>query len=79
MRQTQQLWMLPLLPIGSYSRSTKASPISNATRFTNMPGSSYFDPTPRDEAPSCERLHKVLEMDLTGRLTVVGPSRIRFR
>ena len=26
-----------------------------------------------------ERLHKVLEMDLTGRLTVVGPSRIRFR
>ena len=26
-----------------------------------------------------ERLHKVLEMDLAGRLTVVGPSRIRFR
>ena len=26
-----------------------------------------------------ERLHKVLEMDLTDRLTVVGPSRIRFR
>ena len=26
-----------------------------------------------------ERLHEVLEMDLTGRLTVVGPSRIRFR
>ena len=26
-----------------------------------------------------ERLNKVLEMDLTGRLTVVGPSRIRFR
>jgi predicted nuclease of predicted toxin-antitoxin system len=26
-----------------------------------------------------ERLHKVLEMGLTGRLTVVGPSRIRFR
>ena len=25
------------------------------------------------------RLSKVLEMDLTGRLTVVGPSRIRFR
>jgi hypothetical protein len=27
----------------------------------------------------CERLHKVLDMDLPGRLTVVGPSRIRFR
>ena len=26
-----------------------------------------------------ERLRNVLEMDLTGRLTVVGPSRIRFR
>jgi predicted nuclease of predicted toxin-antitoxin system len=26
-----------------------------------------------------ERLHKVLEMDLANRLTVVGPSRIRFR
>jgi len=26
-----------------------------------------------------ERLHKVLEMELAGRLTVVGPSRIRFR
>ena len=26
-----------------------------------------------------ERLNKLLEMDLTGRLTVVGPSRIRFR
>ena len=26
-----------------------------------------------------ERLHKVLEMDLTDRLTVVGPSSIRFR
>jgi predicted nuclease of predicted toxin-antitoxin system len=26
-----------------------------------------------------QRLRKVLEMDLTGRLTVVGPSRIRFR
>lgn len=26
-----------------------------------------------------ERLHKVIEMDLSGRLTVVGPSRIRFR
>ena len=26
-----------------------------------------------------ERLHQVLEMDLTGRLTVVGPARIRFR
>jgi predicted nuclease of predicted toxin-antitoxin system len=26
-----------------------------------------------------ERLHKVLEMDLSDRLTVVGPSRIRFR
>ena len=26
-----------------------------------------------------ERLHEVLEMELTGRLTVVGPSRIRFR
>jgi predicted nuclease of predicted toxin-antitoxin system len=26
-----------------------------------------------------ERLNKVLEMDLTGRLTVVGPSRIRLR
>ena len=26
-----------------------------------------------------ERLHKVLEMDLAGRLTIVGPSRIRFR
>ena len=25
------------------------------------------------------RLNKVLEMDLTDRLTVVGPSRIRFR
>jgi predicted nuclease of predicted toxin-antitoxin system len=25
------------------------------------------------------RLHKVIEMDLAGRLTVVGPSRIRFR
>ena len=27
----------------------------------------------------CARLHRVLELDLTGRLTVVGPSRIRFR
>ena len=26
-----------------------------------------------------ERLHKVLEMDLANRLTVVGPNRIRFR
>jgi predicted nuclease of predicted toxin-antitoxin system len=26
-----------------------------------------------------ERLNRVLEMDLTDRLTVVGPSRIRFR
>jgi len=26
-----------------------------------------------------ERLRKLLEMDLTDRLTVVGPSRIRFR
>jgi hypothetical protein len=26
-----------------------------------------------------ERLSEVLEMDLSGRLTVVGPSRIRFR
>ena len=26
-----------------------------------------------------ERLQKVLEVDLTNRLTVVGPSRIRFR
>jgi predicted nuclease of predicted toxin-antitoxin system len=26
-----------------------------------------------------ERLQKVLELDLTDRLTVVGPSRIRFR
>ena len=26
-----------------------------------------------------ERLHTVLEMDLTNRLTVVGPYRIRFR
>jgi hypothetical protein len=26
-----------------------------------------------------ERLHRVLEMDLSGRPTVVGPSRIRFR
>jgi predicted nuclease of predicted toxin-antitoxin system len=26
-----------------------------------------------------QRLDKVLEMDLSGRLTVVGPSRIRFR
>jgi predicted nuclease of predicted toxin-antitoxin system len=26
-----------------------------------------------------ERMHKVVEMELTGRLTVVGPSRIRFR
>ena len=26
-----------------------------------------------------ERLNKVLEMDLAGRLTAVGPSRIRFR
>jgi len=26
-----------------------------------------------------DRLDRVLEMDLTGRLTVVGPSRIRFR
>ncbi|MBV9742863.1 MAG: DUF5615 family PIN-like protein [Acidobacteriia bacterium] len=27
----------------------------------------------------CERLQSVLQMNLTGRLTVVGPSRIRFR
>ena len=26
-----------------------------------------------------ERLHTVLDMDLSDRLTVVGPSRIRFR
>jgi hypothetical protein len=26
-----------------------------------------------------ERLHRVLEIDLAGRLTVVGPIRIRFR
>jgi hypothetical protein len=26
-----------------------------------------------------ERLNKLLEMDLAGRLTVVGPSRIRLR
>ena len=26
-----------------------------------------------------ERLRNVLEMELTGRLTVVGPSRVRFR
>jgi hypothetical protein len=65
------------------ARSTTASPISSATRFTNMPEWSCFDLTPRDEVPSsrlcASGYTKVAEMDLTGRLTIVGPSRIRFR
>ncbi|MEO8663678.1 MAG: hypothetical protein ABI693_34800 [Bryobacteraceae bacterium] len=50
LQQTWQLCMLPLLLIGSFRRSTRVSPISSATRPTEMLEWSCFDPTPQDGA-----------------------------
>lgn len=68
-RQTQQFWMPPLLPIGSCSHSTRASPTSGATRFTTRAGVVLFrsDTSGRGAVIAFvrERLHKLLEMDLS--------------
>jgi hypothetical protein len=82
-RQTPQLWTLPLLPIGSCLHSTKG--IANLQRYPihQHAGAVLFrlDTSGRGAVIAFvrERLYKVLEMHLAGRLTVVGPSGIRFR
>jgi hypothetical protein len=82
-RQIQRLWVPPLLPIGSCSRLTRA--FANLQRYSisQHAGVVSFRPDTSGRGAAIafvrERLPKVLEMDLTGRPTVVGPSRIRFR
>jgi hypothetical protein len=82
-RQTRQLWTLPLLPIGSCPQLDKG--IANLQRYPiHQPaGVVLFRPDTSGRGAVIafvrERLHSVLEMHLAGRLTVVGPSGIRFR
>jgi hypothetical protein len=64
------------------SLSTKASPISIDFRLANMPVVVSFrlDLSGRRAVMSFvrTRLSELLQMELAGRLTVVGPARIRF-
>ena len=82
-RQIQQLWMPPLLPMRILLTLDKG--IANLQRYPihQHAGVVLFRPDTSGRGAVIafvrERLFRVLEMDLPGRLTVVGPSGIRFR